>query len=88
MSQRLRRIAARLRATAIKKVNAKSVFHMPTSPAGAIFFFIYSYFFLNSSFTPSFYPSFPRIDRDLLCLSFVALPTEMHNFPVELVAEP
>ena len=33
--QRLRRIAARLRAMAIKKVDAKSVLHMATSPAGA-----------------------------------------------------
>ena len=32
--QRLRRIAARLRAMAIKKVDAKSVLHMATSPAG------------------------------------------------------
>jgi hypothetical protein len=30
--QRLRRIAARLRATAIRKVNAKSVLHMAKSP--------------------------------------------------------
>jgi hypothetical protein len=30
--QRLRRIAAKLRATANKNVNAKSVLHMPTSP--------------------------------------------------------
>jgi hypothetical protein len=32
VGHRLSRIAARLRATAIKKVNAKSVLHMPTSP--------------------------------------------------------
>jgi hypothetical protein len=32
VDQRLRRIAARLRATAIKNVNANSVLHMPTSP--------------------------------------------------------
>ena len=44
MSQRLRRIAARLRATAIKKVNAKSVFHMPTSPAGATKSFFCDFF--------------------------------------------
>jgi hypothetical protein len=32
VGQRLRRIAARLRTTAIKNVNANSVLHMPTSP--------------------------------------------------------
>ena len=49
MCQRLRRIAARLRATAIKNVNAKSVLHMPTSPtaAGIVDFYFVTFFGLG-----------------------------------------